>query len=434
MQSRDIAVTRPATLRGLAGPLVESDLIALAVARNTNLLFANRAFCTLFGREDGLLGLPVIELVIAAHRERLAQALGLAGGAGTDCIASVVRADGSVIDAELRLGEIVHDNQTLIAISARDVTERRRTEAQLGLLAYTDPLTGLANRAMFADQLRQVALRARRAGQIFALLMLDLDGFKAVNDRHGHEAGDHLLRQIAHSFAACLRETDSVARLGGDEFVVLLSRLNLRADAVAVANRLIRAAAQPVSLGMHEVQMGTSVGIALFPEHAGTVDLLLAAADTALYSAKREGRGRYAWASAATSAGSGPPALLWNATHEVGIHEIDEQHARLAGLLNDLVGALRNGEDHTTIFREIIRYTEFHFASEERLMAQYNYADSEAHRDLHRRLLDDIRNLGLEHEGFSVSLILRYLQEWLLRHVDGADRELARALVARGVG
>jgi diguanylate cyclase (GGDEF)-like protein/hemerythrin-like metal-binding protein len=264
--------------------------------------------------------------------------------------------------------------------------------------------------------------------------MLDLDGLMAVNDLHGHEAGDHLLRQIAHSFAACLRETDSVARLGGDEFVVLLSRLNLRADAVAVANRLIRAAAQPVSLGMHEVQMGTSVGIALFPEHAGTVDLLLAAADTALYSAKREGRGRYAWASAATSAGSGPPALLWNATHEVGIHEIDEQHARLAGLLNDLVGALRNGEDHTTIFREIIRYTEFHFASEERLMAQYNYADSEAHRDLHRRLLDDIRNLGLEHEGFSVSLILRYLQEWLLRHVDGADRELARALVARGVG
>jgi hemerythrin len=180
------------------------------------------------------------------------------------------------------------------------------------------------------------------------------------------------------------------------------------------------------------VQVSTNIGIAVFPEHANGVDHLLAAADTALYMAKRQGRGRYAWASPAIVADAPPVPLAWNAAHEVGIAEIDTQHAHLASLLNELVGALRNAEDHTAIFHEIIRYAAFHFATEERLMAEYDFVGAAQHRDTHRRLLDDLRNLGLEREGMSVSLILRYLQEWLLRHVDGDDRVLAQALLERG--
>jgi len=433
-------MTSPATaescltdIRELGDLLVKSDLIAVALSGGGRILFANKAFCTLFDRPEGLADVPLADLVIPEHRGRLATTQQSVAAVTLDCIATGLRAGGTIFDVELRFGLIAHDGEALMAIFAQDVTERRRTETQLGLLAYSDPLTGLANRAMFADRLRQVALRARRAEQKFALLMLDLDGFKAVNDLYGHDAGDSLLQRTAQRFTACLRDSDTIARLGGDEFVVLLPGLARPDDATRVADRLIEAARQPVRLGDHEVRSATSIGIAIFPDHARSVDHLIAAADTALYGAKRQGRGCHAWAAPASVANVSPPPLLWNAAHEVGIHEIDEQHAELASLLNDLVDVLRNGEDHAAIFHRIVRYAEFHFATEERLMAEYDYAGSALHRDAHRRLLDDIRNLGLERDGVSVSLILRYLQEWLLRHVDGADRDLARSLLARGV-
>jgi diguanylate cyclase (GGDEF)-like protein/hemerythrin-like metal-binding protein/PAS domain S-box-containing protein len=433
MTSPATAESRRTDIRELAGLVVESDLIAVALSGGGRILFANKAFCTLFDRPDGLTDVPLTDLVIQEHRDRLATASQSVPAVTLDCIASGLRTDGTIFDIELRFGLIAHDGEGLMAIFAQDITERRRTETQLGLLAYSDPLTGLANRAMFADRLRQVALRARRAQQKFALLMLDLDGFKSVNDRYGHDAGDRLLQQTAQRFAACLRDSDTIARLGGDEFVVLLPGLNRPDDATRVADRLIEAARQPVRLGGHEVRSATSIGIAMFPDHARSVDHLIAAADTALYTAKRQGRGRHAWASPANIADASPPPLLWNAAHEIGIHEIDEQHAELASLLNDLVDVLRNGDDHTAIFHRIVRYAEFHFATEERMMAANDYAGSAQHRDAHRRLLDDIRNLGLEGDEVSVSLIVRYLQEWLLRHVDGADRELAKTLLARGV-
>jgi diguanylate cyclase (GGDEF)-like protein/hemerythrin-like metal-binding protein/PAS domain S-box-containing protein len=420
-------------IRELADLLIESDLIAVALSGGGRILFANKAFCTLFDRPEGLIDVLLTELVIQEHRDRLAAASQSVPAVTLDCIASGLRAGGTIFDVELRFGLIAHDGEALLAVFAQDVTERRRTETQLGLLAWSDPLTGLANRAMFADRLRQVALTARRAEQKFALLMLDLDGFKSVNDQYGHDAGDRLLQQIAQRFTACLRDSDTIARLGGDEFVVLLSGLSRPDDATRVADRLIEAARQPVRLGEHEVRSATSIGIAIFPDHARSVDQLIAAADTALYAAKRQGRGCHAWASPATVADVSPPPLLWNAAHEIGIHEIDEQHAELASLLNDLADVLRNGEDHNAIFHRIVRYAEFHFAAEERLMAANDYAGSAQHRDAHRRLLDDIRNLGLERNEVSVSLILRYLQEWLLRHVDGADRDLAKALLASGV-
>ena len=427
------AENRRTDLRELADLLVESDLIAVALSGGGKILFANNAFCTLFGHPEGLTDVPLTDLVIPEHRDRLAAAPQSIAAVTLDCIASGLHGDGTIFDVELRFGLIAHDGEAITAIFAQDVTERRRTETQLGLLAWSDPLTGLANRAMFADRLRQVALSARRAEQKFALLMLDLDGFKAVNDQYGHDAGDRLLRQIAQRFTACLRDSDMIARLGGDEFVVLLPGLRRPDDATRVTDRLIEAARQPVRLGEHEVRSSTSIGIAIFPDHARSVDHLIAAADIALYAAKRQGRGCHAWASPATAVDASPSPLLWNAAHEIGIHEIDEQHAELASLLNDLVDVLRNGEDHTAILHRIIRYAEFHFATEERLMAANDYAGSAQHRDAHRRLLDDIRNLGLERDGVSVSLILRYLQEWLLRHVDGADRELAKTLLARGI-
>ena len=199
---------------------------------------------------------------------------------------------------------------------------------------------------------------------------------------------------------------------------------------MTTADRLIELARQPVGFGKLALQVSASVGIAIYPEHAGGVDQLLAAADRALYTAKRRGRGRAVWATGAATAEIIPAPLVWNVAHEVGIREIDEQHCKLVELLNELTDALRNGEAHHPALRQVVHYTKFHFATEERLMRSHHYDGAAAHRDMHQRLLEDLNALCLDGAGVSVSLTVRYLREWLLRHVDGADRDLAAALLS----
>jgi len=417
----------------LAALVVNSNLIALALADHDRIQFANAAFGRLFGRIGGLVGVPILDLLVPEYRAPVHAALRAPDGPPPACIAKAFRGTSETFDVELRFERVMHGDRKLLALLAEDVTNRLGAAAQLKPLAFSDPLTGLANRAMFADRLRQAASTTRRIGQGFAVVMLDLDRVKSINDRHGHDAGDLVLQRIASRLVACLRDTDTVAWLGGNEFAVLLSAINAQADASIVAERLINVVSRPIDLGLSEVAVGVSAGLALYPEHALTVDHLLVAADAALDAAKRLGRGCVAWASAASPAQTAPAPLIWNVAHEVGVREIDEQHAALAALLNAIAAALRNGQEHAEMFREIVRYTGIHFAAEERLMQSCAYDEEAAHRDMHRRLLDDLRSLRLEdYEGASVSLTLRYLQEWLLRHVDGADRDLAAALRAAG--
>ncbi len=419
----------PADPGSFAALLVQSDLIALALARGDTLLFANAAFCRLFDRPDDLSGTPLAALVARVHRGRIAAVLRAAGREPAICVAEALRDDGRTVEVEFRARALIAGGEALYAIFAQDVTDRSRAATPLNLLAFSDPLTGLANRALFADRLRQVAIDARRDGRSFALLMLDLDGFKPVNDHHGHAAGDTVLQQVAQRILGCLRTAETVARLGGDEFAVLLPGIKQRSNAAGVAERLLAAIRQPIAVGDLRLMLSATAGIAVSPEHGNTIEHLLVAADTALYTAKRKGGGRCAWASQNMPADIVPPAIVWSVAQEVGVPEMDAQHARLAKLLNGLAAALHNGQDHRTAFGEFIRYIAFHFASEERLMAQSRYTGAAGHRDTHQRLLADVSGLALEGEGVSTSLILRYLQEWLFRHVDGADRELAAVLL-----
>ncbi len=158
-------------------------------------------------------------------------------------------------------------------------------------LAHHDPLTGLANRLLLSTHLQQSIKRARRNSQPFALLMIDLDGFKPVNDLHGHDAGDLLLRAIAKRLTANVRESDLVARVGGDEFVCVLESVDESDAAVAVANKLIREVRGPVRLeDGEEVTVGASIGIAMFDESISATDQLLRFADDAMYAAKAAGK------------------------------------------------------------------------------------------------------------------------------------------------
>ncbi|SIQ90118.1 PAS domain S-box-containing protein/diguanylate cyclase (GGDEF) domain-containing protein [Aquipseudomonas alcaligenes] len=186
----------------------------------------------------------------------------------------------------------------------RDITEEKAWASQMHRLAHHDPLTGLPNRLVFEEQLDRALERARRAGTRIALVFIDLNDFKAINDRLGHAAGDQVLQQMARRLRDALRGSDSVARLGGDEFVAILETLSLERspeeEARAVAGKLLAALTQPVKLEGSVQPVGASLGIAFFPDHAHSRDRLIHVADLAMYEAKRSGDNQYRLAQAAS--------------------------------------------------------------------------------------------------------------------------------------
>jgi diguanylate cyclase (GGDEF)-like protein len=177
-----------------------------------------------------------------------------------------------------------------IALCLRDVTERKALEKDLARRALCDPLTGLPNRALFVDRLEHALARATRRKEPVAVIFLDLDNFKAVNDCFGHDAGDRLLVATAWRLRSCLRQEDTVARLGGDEFTILLDAAK---DAARAAERIAGAFKMPFALGEVTVLVTASVGVALSISGQDRGEDLLRRADTAMYRAKKSGKGRW---------------------------------------------------------------------------------------------------------------------------------------------
>ena len=264
------------------------------------LLVHNRRFCDMFGVEPGTLR-PGMSL------RAMASAVA-AGSAFDDARAldllyeqeKLLRSGSSgALCRSLRTDFIVSMRQQPTAeggwiATYEDVTQRFEAEARIITMARRDALTGLANRMVFGERLEEAAARLGE-GAGFAVLCLDLDRFKEVNDTYGHPVGDALLRGVAERLQACLRETDLLARLGGDEFAIVQSGSRLRDDAVALAKRLIATFEQPFVLDGHVVTVGVSVGISLAPEHGSKPETLLKCADLALYRAKGSGRGGWSF-------------------------------------------------------------------------------------------------------------------------------------------
>lgn len=173
-----------------------------------------------------------------------------------------------------------------------DITEKKQQEESIQNLAHYDQLTGLPNRALFVDRLKQSIQRARRKNQHIGLMFIDLDRFKYVNDTLGHDAGDALLAKISMRLSETVREQDTVARLGGDEFTIILEELAIPQDGILVAEKLIQYVCKPLDIKGHEVVVGASIGISVFPDHGDDQDTLIKCADTAMYHAKESGRNR----------------------------------------------------------------------------------------------------------------------------------------------
>jgi len=203
------------------------------------------------------------------------------------------RQQGGVVPIDLVVSELKLDDRHLSIAVVRDITERKAFEQQLSYLAFHDPLSGLPNRALFMDRLEHALARAARRQSAAAVLFLDLDNFKVINDSLGHKAGDELLVETAKRIQACLRPEDTAARLGGDEFTILLEEVAEIGDAIRVAERIAQELATPFKLDRQEVFSTASIGIALSAPGHDRPDALVRNADAAMYRAKADGKARF---------------------------------------------------------------------------------------------------------------------------------------------
>ncbi|KQT17705.1 diguanylate phosphodiesterase [Methylobacterium sp. Leaf399] len=270
-------------LRSLANAAVEG----LMVCTGDTIVSANNSFARLVGVTQEALAGSSLSTFLPAEAARLA----LASHPERPVETELRRADGGMVPVEVIMQTVEHAGQPHYAVAVRDLRARRKAEHQIQFLAHHDPLTGLANRASFGKRLDQEMRAADASKRNLAVLCLDLDRFKEVNDLFGHAAGDAMLENVARIVTSELADTQMMARLGGDEFAVLMP-----CDGPSEAGRLAERILEALRSGETEgsgPQIATSIGIALYPDDADERTMLLNYADTALYRAKSEGRGTY---------------------------------------------------------------------------------------------------------------------------------------------
>ena len=268
------------------------------------ILGANQKFCQMLGyAQDELRSLTLFELSQGEYQEKAQQFFtsrlqNPASSLSPEIEKIYQRKDGSPLWVCEALSVVVDTQgvpQYLVAVT-QDITVRKSLEDRLSFAAMHDGLTGLPNRAMFIEQLSEALQLARQQHKLVAVLFIDLDGFKAVNDNQGHAVGDALLCQTARRLEGCTRQGDTVARLGGDEFSIALTSLAHISECEAIANRVIEALALPFEINGAQAQVSASVGVAVFPDHGQESSILLAQADKAMYTAKNGGKNRFHWA------------------------------------------------------------------------------------------------------------------------------------------
>ncbi|MGF1561582.1 MAG: putative bifunctional diguanylate cyclase/phosphodiesterase [Geminicoccaceae bacterium] len=278
--------------------LVETAPHAMVIHDDDSIVMANRRAADLLGIDDraALIGRDLSRFMAPDVRGALRGALTLRppGRRPIEPLETkLIRFDGAVIDVEIASARIADGQRMLWQSVLRNVTERKRTEAEIRHRVSHDALTGLPNRALFAERLEAALAQSRRNQAMTAVMMLDLDNFKTINDRLGHDAGDELLIAVAERLRSVLRETDTLARLGGDEMAVVQTGLDRVEGAATLARRMVEAITKPVRLSAGEVMISTSIGISLAPQDGTVAEILLKNADLALYRAKADGRGRY---------------------------------------------------------------------------------------------------------------------------------------------
>jgi diguanylate cyclase (GGDEF)-like protein/PAS domain S-box-containing protein len=265
--------------------------------RRLHRLYVNPAFERLLGKErTSLLGRPLLSggpLDLQIYKSALERVFET--GVQQEAEVRHINADGTIGWTHPRFEPEFAEDGTVqsVLVVIRDVSDVVGQRELTQRLAFTDTLTGLPNRALFEKRFQDAAAGANLTSLPFALLMLDIDHFKDVNDTLGHKSGDELLRQVTARLSHCIRESDTIARLGGDEFAILQTHIHSVDDAADVASRLLDELAQPFVIDRQELFISGSIGIAFYPRDSRELNELFAFADTAMYSAKRKGRNNY---------------------------------------------------------------------------------------------------------------------------------------------
>lgn len=260
------------------------------------VLEANQRACELYGYpHEELVGMPLARLAVDVELGRSRFRAALQPGARTAFETVHRRKDGTEMVLEVNAASLEHRGRPAVLSINRDITERRALEQAIRDMAYHDPLTGLPNRKLLSDRLELALAQARRGQRAMAVLFLDLDGFKSVNDGWGHAHGDTLLREVAGRLSGALRTGDTVARIGGDEFTVLIPELPSDEGAEEVSRKILRELGREFPVGASACRITASIGIARYPRDGETADALLRSADAAMYLAKVAGGNRFTW-------------------------------------------------------------------------------------------------------------------------------------------
>jgi len=274
--------------------IVDNALVGIFMTTDGALLYANRRMAEIFGYQQKELAgsLRIEELVVDSDCGELTGNIDRVLSSGKTCPVFTFkgrRKDGALIDIEAQgtSGEL--NGQKVFVGSVYEITERIMLEEAIRHEALHDPLTSLPNRILFSDRVDMAIAKAERDKSRLAVLFLDLDRFKSVNDTLGHSIGDMLLQSAAGVLRGCLRDSDSVARLGGDEFTILLASINQEEDAIRVARKILAAINQKWNLAGHRTQITTSLGMSIYPNDGADSETLIRKADTAMYSAKAHG-------------------------------------------------------------------------------------------------------------------------------------------------
>lgn len=278
--------------------LVESSADAILVHQGGLIVYVNPALVKILRAQSAneLVHTSVTRIVPMEYRAMILErtALGEDGRETLGLVESKFHCfDGELIDVEISTVETIFNNQPSTMVVARDISERKRAEEQIRYLGQHDILTGLPNRALFADRLSQAITFAGTHRNTFALLFLDVDHFKKINDSLGHHYGDIFLKEITRRLLATVKSIDTVSRQGGDEFLILLNELTHPEEAALVAQKICAALAEPVLVENSRMNSSVSIGIAVFPRDGDTPEALIKNADIAMYHAKDSGRNQF---------------------------------------------------------------------------------------------------------------------------------------------
>jgi diguanylate cyclase (GGDEF)-like protein/PAS domain S-box-containing protein len=287
---------------------MQASAEGIAFHRGGKIIDANPAGCALLGYSlQEMTQCKYLDFVVSEQKALVSKAI----RAREDFVLEVtlVHKKGHRVPVELIGRSMLHNGERVRMSITRDVSERIEAQAQIRKIALHDALTGLPNRLCLSEQMGHAIAHARRNDSQFALMFIDLDHFKRVNDSLGHLVGDNLLQVIARRITDALRSNDLVARFGGDEFIVMLPHLLQREDAAAVAKKLLTVIEQPLNVDGHMISVTPSIGVSFFPDDAQTADALIKNADTAMYMAKATGRANFQFFSS-TMASSAFDALV----------------------------------------------------------------------------------------------------------------------------